>query len=114
MILNAEHPVGGAFHTLDRVVKQVYMRDLKPGSGKAVPIYGIAVILGRYLDPSVCQVLYRVVTATVTELQLVCLCPAGKPDELMPEAYSEHRISALKHIYQLHRTRNILRVAGSV
>ena len=35
-------------------------------------------------------------------------------DELMPEAYSEHRISALKHIYQLHRTRNILRVAGSV
>ena len=77
MILDAEGPVFHTGNTLDGVVQQIDVGDLQRRVFQTLRNNGIAVVLGRDFNFGGGQVLYRVVAAPVTELQLIGIAAVG-------------------------------------
>ena len=114
MILNAVDVIFFAGHTFYRVIKKVYMSNAKACSRKTFLIYGIGMVLACYLNFICNEVFNRVISTSVSKLQLVCLCSVGKGNNLMPEADSKYRVLAFYLSYCTYDRYCVLRVAGAV
>src|SRR5919112_6031945 len=96
------HAAGGHVEqadALDRAVVEVHVRELGLAEVGLQPLPGLtahreAVVLRGDRDPARAQVLDRVVAATVAERELERLQPDRLGEQLVAEAYPEHRRAA--------------------
>ena len=82
MILNSENRVFPVAQSFDRIVVQVEVGDLQSG-GQGVGPDGVTVVLGRYVNPSVAEVLHGVIGPPVAELELERLRAQGAGHHLV-------------------------------
>src|SRR5262245_60109515 len=114
MILHREDRLGRVTKAFYRAVVEIQMRDANVG-GQGTRIDGIAMMLRRDFHLPGTHLLYRMVRATVTELQLERLAADCEAEDLMPQADAEHRpvgIDELTDVVDGIRERR--RVAGPV
>ena len=78
MVLHAEDPVTFASYSLNGSVKEILMCHDKSGSRKSVLIHRIRVVLAGDIRSSRLEILNGMVSAPVSELELICLCSACK------------------------------------
>ena len=114
VILHTEYLILFAGNTLDRIIEYVYMCYGEIGVFNAFGIYRVIVILACDLDFTRFKVFNGVISASVTEFQLVCLCAVRKIYELVTKTDSEDRVFSPERFYKLDRFGNIFRVAGAV
>jgi len=86
VILDTEDAICRAFLPLHRAVEQIPVRHGQTRTGKAVLVYGVAMVLRGHLDFASLEVHYRVVSAAVAEFQLIGLRAVGQGDQLVPKA----------------------------
>ena len=100
VILYGEDLVLHALDSLDRIIEKIDMGCCKLRVLQAFQIDRITVVLGSNLDFSRLQVLDRVVTAAVAELELVGLRTVSQGDHLVTEADTEDRKLTGKCFYR--------------
>ena len=90
------------------------MRNRKLRTLHGLLIHGITVVLTGHLDLAGCQILHRMISAPVTELQLVGLCPVGQSQQLVAQADPEHGIFSPKRLQGLDHAGHILGIPGTI
>ena len=76
----------------ERLVVQIDVRQLDFALRQRIGIDGEVVVVRRDLDLAGRQLLYRMIAAVVSELQLVGLAAEREPDQLMAQADAEDRL----------------------
>ena len=114
MVLNAEHTVFFTLHTLYRAVQQVQVGYGQLCAAEAIGVHGIGVVLGCDFDFSGFQIADRVISTTMSELQLVGLGAIGKRNDLVPQADSEHGVLPTETFHGLDHLRNICGITGAI
>ena len=64
-------------------------------------IHRVAVVLGGDVHPVVCQILHRMIAASVTIFQFVCLCPIGKSHKLVSQTDGKDGDICLVELFDL-------------
>src|SRR5438477_5526649 len=93
MILHAEDWQLLVPHSFDRIVVQIDVTHFDV-CRKRLRIDGETVILRGDGDPAALQIFYRLVRATMSELQFECRSAKREAEDLMAEANSEDRFLA--------------------
>ena len=114
MKLHRKGPFTGIKCPLVRAVVGVYKALFRTDFFKTFALYGVAVVLARYVHTTATQFLYRLVYSPVAVFELFGLCSGGESQKLMPEAYSEHRNFAEELSYLLNNLCVIGRISRSV
>lgn len=81
---------------------------------KAAGIHGIGMVLRGDFDLSCSQILYRMVSSAMTELQLVGLCAIGQSDDLVPQTDAEHGILSAQSTDGINDRLNVVGVARPI
>ena len=114
MVLHREHAVPLAPQAFHASVKQIDVRNFQSRSRNRRFPHRVAVVLGGDFHPSVQKILDRMVSAAMTEFQLVGFCAVSKRDHLVTEADSENRQFSAQLAHQADNRRNVLRVSRPV
>ncbi len=78
MVLHAEDPVPFTPYSLNRSVKEILVCYDKSGSRKCIFINRIRMVLACNIRSSRLEILNGMISAPVSELELICLCSACK------------------------------------
>src|SRR5438270_689117 len=92
MILNAECPHRSMFEAFDRVVVQIDVRDVYIIQIQTIRIDCKTVILRRDFNLLSFEVVNRVISAVMPELQLIGLSAERQPHDLMAKTDPENRL----------------------
>ena len=84
MVLDAECPLLCTAKALDRMVVEIKVRQFDVFAFEAFNIDAEAVVLAGDLDLAGLEVLDRMISPAMAELQLISPSPQGKPKKLMP------------------------------
>ena len=114
MVLDTEGRNLQVLHPFQRVVIQVYMRKPNRHVRKRIRIDAVAVILRSDLYSACCEVLYRLICPSVSELEFECTTPERKSHHLVSEADAEYRFLPEQVSNGLDNIMHSGRVAGSV
>src|SRR5271168_5084948 len=91
MILHGEKRQRFVPQSLQRVVVQIYMRQLNLVGIDRLRIDSEVVVVRRDLHLAVGHILNRMISAVMAELQLVGLATERKASKLMPQTYPKNR-----------------------
>lgn len=76
-------------HAFERVVVEVNVRQLDFALRQRLRVHGKVVIMGRDLNLSGIELLYRMISAVVSKFEFESLAAEGDADQLMTEANSK-------------------------
>jgi len=114
MILNAEEWKVFVLKTFYRVVVEVDVGQLDFRLIHRLPVDREAVILRGDLNFARLKILYGMVGSTMSELELVRLSPQSESEQLVTEAYAEHRLGADQLLQIQDRVLHCIGIAGAV
>jgi hypothetical protein len=114
MVLNTEHFPGSVGQTFAGVVIQIDMRHLNATFLKAVDINTKPMILRRNCYGTGLQILDRMISAPMTELEFVGCGAKRQTKQLVPQAYSKYGQLSQELPYRLNGIGNSSRVARTV
>ena len=90
------------------------MGDFHFSRRQGIDIHAEPVILGGDHDPAALDILDRVVSPVVAELELVGLAPEGEPENLLTQADPKNRKLSQELLYCLGHVGDALRVTRTV
>src|SRR6185369_11743228 len=114
MILHAEQRERTVTEPFVGAIVQIDVRDLNIGSVQRIWIDREAMILRRNLNRIRPQILYGVVSAAVSELQLIRLPSQRVSEQLVTQTNPKYRFLAEQVLNRIDRIPNRRRIAGTV
>ena len=114
MILDGEDEIVPVFHPLHGIIQHVHMGHGKTGALQRLLFHRVAVVLAGDLYLSGGEILYRMVSSPVAELQFVGLPAVGQRQELMPQTDAEHGDLPPQYLQRFDHFRYVFRISGSV
>ena len=94
MILHTEYTVSLTFHAFDGIIQKIDMGDGQISPLQAFGIYSVGMVLRGDFDFICCQIPHRVVSAPVSEFQLIGFAAIGQRNDLMPQTDAKNRHTA--------------------
>ena len=73
----------------------------------------VMVLAGDVAYPGL-RILYRMISAVMTELELCCFAAEGKTDDLVPHTDAADREFAYERLYGIYSSGSIERISGPV
>lgn len=114
MILHTEYTVFLTFHAFDGIIQKIDMGNRQICPLQAFGIYSVGMVLRGDFYFICFQISHRVVSAPVSEFQLIGLAAVGQRNDLMPQTDAENGHTAPQLPHRFDNRLHFLRVAGAI